>query len=61
MLPKCKALEIFEKHGCDKILFGTDIPWQTAPMTMRFLNTLGLTDTDMDNITHKNAMKLLKI
>lgn len=61
MLPKCKALEIFEKHGCDRILFGTDIPWQTAPMTMRFLNTLGLSDSDMDKVTHKNAMKLLGI
>jgi len=58
-LPKYYAEKIIEKHGTDKILFGTDTPWHTAGMEMRLLNTLSLSNEEMDKITHKNAQKLL--
>ena len=45
----------------DKMLFGTDTPWHTPDMEKRLLGTLGLSDCDMDKITHKNAQKLLGI
>lgn len=61
MMPKYYAEKIIEKHGTDKILFGTDTPWHTATMELRLLNSLGLSDADMDKITHKNAIKLLGI
>ncbi len=61
MMPKYYAEKIIEKHGTDKMLFGTDTPWHTANMELRLLNSLGLNEVDMDKITHENAKKLLCI
>lgn len=61
MMPKYYAEKIIEKHGTDKILFGTDTPWHTASMETRLLNSLNLSQSDMDKITHQNAKKLLCI
>lgn len=60
-MPKYYANSIIEKHGTDKILFGTDCPWHTAEMEMRLLNTLNLSEDDMEKIKHKNAEKLLNL
>ena len=61
MMPKYYAEKILEKHGIDKMLFGTDTPWHTANMEMRLLDSLGISDSDMEKITHKNAQTLLGI
>lgn len=61
MLPKYYAEKIIEKHGADRLLFGTDTPWHTASMEMRLLQSLNLSQTDLDKITHQNAQKLLGI
>lgn len=61
MLPKYYVEKIIEKHGTDKILFGTDTPWHTASMEMRLFNSLNLAQSEMDKITHQNALKLLGI
>lgn len=61
MLPRYYALKIIEKHGTDKILFGTDTPWHTPDMEKRLLNSLELSAEDMEKITHLNAEKLLDI
>ena len=53
--------KILEKHGTDKLLFGTDTPWHTADMELRLLNSLDISEADMEKITHKNAEKLLGI
>lgn len=60
-MPKHFAQKILEKHSCDKMLFGTDSPWQTADMEMRLLNSLQISHAEWENITHKNAERLLKI
>lgn len=60
-MPKYYAQKILEKHGTEKILFGTDSPWHTSAMEMRLLNTLELSSQDMDRLTFKNAVKLLNI
>lgn len=61
MMPKYYAQKIIELHTPDKMLFGTDTPWHTPDMEKRLLNTLELSQDDMDKITHKNAQKLLGI
>lgn len=61
MMPKYYAEKIIEKHGTDRLLFGTDTPWHTAPMEWRLLNTLGLSGTDAAKISHQNAQRLLNI
>lgn len=60
-LPKYYAQEIINRHGADKILFGTDTPWQTAHMEMQLLNSLQISSQDFEKIAHKNAEKLLGI
>lgn len=60
-MPKYFAQKIFESHGADKMLFGTDTPWHTPEMEKRLLSTLEISSDDMEKITHKNAEKLLGI
>ena len=60
-MPKYYAQKIMELHTPDKILFGTDTPWHTPDMEKTLLSTLGLSNEDMEKITHKNAQKLLGI
>ena len=58
-MPRYYAQKIIERHGTDKILFGTDTPWHTPEMELTLLKTLNLSEDEMDKITHLNAQKLL--
>ena len=58
-MPRYYAQKIIERHGTDKILFGTDTPWHTPEMELTLLITLNLSEIEMDKITHLNAQKLL--
>lgn len=60
-IPKHYALQILERHGTERILFGTDSPWHTAAMERRMLDTLGLTDIQREAIAAGNAKRLLRI
>ena len=60
-MTKDAATRILEKHGTDRILFGTDSPWHTAKMEMSLLDSLSLSDSDREKIFYKNAQKLLGI
>ena len=60
-IPKYYAQQIIERHGTHRILFGTDSPWHTAPMERRMLDTLGLTDSQREQIACGNAKQLLGI
>ena len=51
--------EIIRKHGAEKIVFGSDSPWEDPADTLRFLQSLGLSDEELALITHKNALRLL--
>lgn len=57
--PKYYFEKILEKHGADRLLFGTDTPWHTAGMEMRLINSLNMSEEDKEKIKHKNAEKLL--
>jgi hypothetical protein len=46
-------------HGSDKILFGSDFPWERASVMKNKIDALGLYQSDLDNIYFKNAEKLL--
>lgn len=61
MMPKYFAEKIIEKHGTDKLLFGTDAPWHKADMEMRLISSLGLLENDLEKIRWKNAAGLLGI
>ncbi|MDY3928251.1 MAG: amidohydrolase family protein [Clostridia bacterium] len=55
------ALEIFSKHGTDKILFGSDSPWQDQGDTVKALKKLGLDKDTENNILYNNGAKLLQL
>ena len=61
MLPRYYAEKILEKHGADKILFGTDTPWHTPKMEMTLLNNLEIPSKELEKICSGNAKKLLEI
>lgn len=53
--------EIVQKHGSDKILFGSDSPWQDQKTYLeRIKNALSFPD-DFSKISGGNAKKLLKL
>lgn len=50
---------IIRKHGAERVLFASDCPWAPADKTLEKLMRLGLTDAELEQITHKNAERLL--
>lgn len=52
---------IIKKHGADKILFGSDLPWHSPAQEFEFVSSLPLSDSDFEKIFFRNAMDLLKI
>lgn len=54
-----QCLRIIRNHGAEKILFGSDSPWEDPADTLDFLQSLGLTAQETDQITHENALRIL--
>jgi len=54
-----EVLSIIRKHGTDRILFGSDMPWSDPAMELAFIRSLGLSEKELDGILEKNAMTLL--
>ncbi len=61
MMPRCYAETILDKHGVERMLFGTDTPWHTVEMEWRLLDALGLSDSEREAIASGNARRLLGI
>ncbi len=59
VMPRYTCLKIIEKHGADRLLFGTDMPWHTPQMELALQSTLGLSEEEKDKINAENALKLL--
>ena len=60
-VPKLTAKNIIEKHGTEKLLFGSDGPWHSPSMEYRLLNSLGLTEDEKSAIYSENALRLLDL
>ena len=60
-MPRPTAQAIVDKHGPDRLLFGSDMPWHRPAWELRLLNTLDLSETDREKIFWRNAAKLLKL
>lgn len=60
-MPRPIAQAIVDKHGPDKLLFGSDMPWHRAEWELRLLNSLDLSDTDREKIRWRNAQQLLNL
>lgn len=51
---------IIRNHGADKILFGSDSPWNSPKTEKDFLLGLNLSQEENEMIFYKNALKILK-
>lgn len=60
-MPYLHAKRIVEKHGADKILLGSDLPWCNTVDEIKFVDALGLSDTNRAKVLYENAARLLKI
>ncbi len=51
--------QIIKEHGSDKIVFGSDNPWENPKDTLCALKELKLPCEDFENITFRNAQRML--
>ena len=61
VISKPIAQQIVDKHGCDRLLFGSDMPWHRPAWELRLIDTLDISDSDKEKIFWQNASKLLKL
>ena len=55
-----QLLRIIEKQGADKVLFGSDTPWDHPEKEIAMIDRLPLSDQDKELIFHVNAEKLVE-
>ena len=60
-MPKPIAQAILDKHGADRLLFGSDMPWHRPEWELRLLNSLDISEEDREKICFRNAMQLLNL
>ena len=58
-MPRPIAQAILDRHGPEKLLFGSDCPWHRPEWEKRLLDSLEITAEDRERIQWKNAAKLL--
>ena len=54
-----QLLRIIRKQGADKVLFGSDCPWDEPANEIALIENLPLTDTEKEMIFFRNAENLL--
>ena len=59
--PNAGAGTIIRAYGAERVLFGTDYPMWAVGDELSRLRALGLSEQEMEAITHRNAQKLLGI
>ncbi len=58
-LPQERIDEFIDRHGRDKILFGTDTPWQDQQTEVEEMRGFVKDKNTLDMIFYKNALNLL--
>lgn len=53
--------EIVKKHGADRILYGSDLPWSNPDHEKALVARLPVSDGEKEKIYWKNAVELLEI
>lgn len=59
--PSEQIKRIIRAHGAEKILFATDSPWSDPGLDSTALDSLGLTQEELEQIRFRNACKILEI
>ena len=60
-VPPYYAKQIIANHPCDRVLFGTDMPWSSPEDELSFIDSLELNAGDRDAILYKNAKYILNL
>ena len=55
-----QLMRIIENHGCDRVLFATDSPWDSQKQDVEVFSRLALSQEEKDHILYENAQQLLK-
>ena len=58
-LPAERVAELIDRHGADRIVFGTDWPWTDQAESIKGIRDLGLSDDVLTKILGQNAAELL--
>ncbi len=53
--------QIVKKHGTDRILFASDLPWSNPEEEVALVDGLDIPDSEKDKIFFRNAQSLLEI
>ena len=60
-MPKQIAQAIVDKHGPEKLLFASDIPWHRPSWELRLIHSLDISSEDKEKIFFRNAQNLLSL
>lgn len=61
VISKPVAQMIIDRHGPDRLLFGSDMPWHRPEWELRLIDSLDLSREDREKILWKNAAALLQL
>lgn len=61
IITNAQMKRIITNHGSEKVLFGSDSPWECPKDVLAKIMSLGLSANSLDNITYKNATGILGI
>lgn len=50
--------DIIRAHGADRVLFGSDSPWEDQAHALKVLESTKITEDELDKIKYKNALRL---
>lgn len=56
---KPMAQQIVDRHGPDRLLFASDMPWHRPAWELQLLRTLDISEADREKIYFRNAQGLL--
>lgn len=54
-----QLMRVIRNHGSDRILLGSDMPWQRTSAVIEMIKNLPLTEKEKEQIFHENAENLL--
>ena len=60
-LPPEKVKDLIRAYGSERVMFGTDYPMWPVSAELKFMDALGLTDDEYENIYWKTCAKLFDI
>ena len=59
-IPPEQYRRIIRAHGAQRVLFGSDSPWEDPHETLRYVRSLGLTADEQAQIESGNALRILR-